>query len=163
MHSRLNKGRSQAKALNALQRRLLDEYQRDLPLSPTPFKDIAEQLEVSETRVLNELRRLQAKGLLSRVGAVFRPHTVGTSTLAAMAVPAEQLERVARLVSRYPNVNHNYEREHRFNLWFVVTGSDDSELQHTLRQIETQTGHCVMVLPMLEDYFIDLGFRLDWG
>jgi len=52
---------------------------------------------------------------------VLRPNTVGVSTLAAIAVPNAELETVAALVSAYPEVNHNYEREHSLNLWFVVT------------------------------------------
>ena len=72
---------------------------------------------------------------MSRVGAVVRPNTVGASTLAAMAVPPRDLERVAALVSGYAEVNHNYEREHRLNLWFVVAAPDSARLQQVLDEI----------------------------
>jgi len=91
---------------------------------------------------------------------VFRPNTVGASTLAAMAVPAPELETVAAVISAFPQVNHNYEREHRFNLWFVVTAETQLALQDTLAEIQERTGYAVLSLPLLRDYHIDLGFRM---
>jgi DNA-binding Lrp family transcriptional regulator len=94
---------------------------------------------------------------------VFRPNTVGVSTLAALAAPAGQLERMAALVSDCPQVNHNYEREHHFNLWFVVTAENQAALEQTLQALERDTGYPILSLPLLRDYHIDLGFpmRLD--
>ncbi len=144
-------------------RRLVNEFQRDFPLSPRPFGDIAERLEWGEAMVLNELKDLTETGVVSRVGPVIRPNTVGASALAAMAVPPSRLANVAGLVSRRPEVNHNYEREHRFNLWFVVAASDAAALDRAVRRVEDDSGLPVMVLPMLDDYYIDLGFDLDGG
>jgi DNA-binding Lrp family transcriptional regulator len=147
---------------SALERRLLNDFQRDLPLSPTPFADMADELGVSEEEVLDTLRALQDDGAVSRVGAVFRPNTVGASTLVAASVPAEDVERVATIINRFHQVNHNYERNHDFNLWFVVTASDQAELDRVLGEIEQDCGYPLMSLPMLQDYFIDLGFDLRW-
>lgn len=148
--------------LDELERHLLNDFQRDLPLSPTPFADIAAQLGVGEQAVLDALERLREAGAVSRVGPVFRTHRVGASTLAAMAVPPERLEEVAELVNGYREVNHNYEREHRFNLWFVATAPDEVHLDAVLADIEQRSGLSVMSLPMLDDYHIDLGFDLQW-
>jgi DNA-binding Lrp family transcriptional regulator len=145
-----------------LEQRLLNDFQHGLPLSPTPYADMAEQLGVYETTVLENLKRLQTEDVVSRVGAVFRPNRVGVSTLAAMAVPADELQLVADIVSDFSEVNHNYEREHRFNLWFVVIASDEEDLQAVLGEIEHRCGYPVLDLPMLDDYFIDLGFDLKW-
>jgi len=145
-----------------IDRRLLDDFQHGLPLEPRPYARIAEALGIAEAEVLERLRGLQAQGAVSRVGPVLRPNCLGASTLAAMAVPAERLEETAALVSAYPEVNHNYEREHRLNLWFVVTAPNRSRLQEVLDEIAGRTGLEVLDLPMLEDYFIDLGFPLQW-
>ena len=148
--------------LTDIERRLLNDFQHDFPLSPTPYADIAQSLGVSEAEVLATLARLQDAGAVSRVGAVVRPNTVGASTLAAMAVPPEDLERVAALVSDYAEVNHNYEREHRLNLWFVATAPDSTRLQQVLDEIAAGTGYEVFSFPLVEDYHIDLGFELRW-
>lgn len=148
--------------LSSLEQRLLNDFQHGLPVEPRPFARMAEALGVSEQAVLDGLQGLQQDGTVSRVGPVFRPNRVGVSTLAALAVPAPDLAEVAALVSAYAEVNHNYEREHEFNLWFVVTAPDRPRLQAVLDEIAARTGLQPLDLPMLEDYFIDLGFRLQW-
>ncbi len=149
-------------ALDAIDRRLLDDFQHGLPVCERPYAHIAERLGLDEAEVIRRLERLQEQQLVSRVGPVFRPNRIGASTLAAMAVPPERLESVAAWISALPEVNHNYEREHRFNLWFVVTAEDRAHLDRVLTRIAEHTGLEVLDLPMEEDYFIDLGFRLQW-
>lgn len=145
-----------------LDQRLLNDFQHGFPLTPKPYADIARQVGVSEEIVLERLQSLKANGVVSRVGPVFQPNRIGASTLAAMAVPAEQLEETAAIVSAHPAVNHNYERLHRYNLWFVVTAQDSDAVRSVLAELEHATGIEVMDLPMIEDYFIDLGFDLKW-
>ena len=146
--------------MEALDRSLLNDFQRDFPLTPRPFAAIAARLGVEEGAVLDALRQLQHDGKVSRLGAVVRTGAVGASTLGAMAVPQIRLESVADLVSAYPEVNHNYERAHRINLWFVVTADSRARVSQILAEIEAETGLAVLDLPMLEAYFLDLGFDL---
>ncbi|MDP3539294.1 MAG: AsnC family transcriptional regulator [Azonexus sp.] len=138
--------------------RLLNEFQRDFPLCPAPFAELAARLGVAEKAVLSSLEKLRREGKISRVGAVFAPKRIGASTLAAMAVAPESLGAVAAAVNRFPEVNHNYEREHRYNLWFVVTAASEGRLQATLGAIEKAAGHALMALPLVEEFHIDLGF-----
>ena len=150
-------------SFTALEKRILNDFQHDLPLSATPYDDIAQQLGVSEDEILNTITRLQDNGVISRVGPVFTPNRIGVSTLAAMSIPEAELECVARIISAFPEVNHNYQREHTFNLWFVVTASSEEHLEIVLHEIEQHAEHPLMSLPMLEDYHIDLGFNLQWA
>lgn len=148
-------------ALNQLECTLLDNFQRDFPLVSRPFAELAARLTTDEVPVIETLRSLQERGLISRVGAVFRPNVVGVSTLAALAVPTARLEAVALRVSAFAEVNHNYEREHRFNLWFVVTAASAGRLRAVLNEIEAACASGpVLALPLLEQFHIDLGFDL---
>ena len=140
--------------------RLLNDFQRDFPLCPAPFAELAGRLGVGEATVLGRLDALRREGKISRVGAVFAPRRIGASTLAAMAVPPARLAAVGAAVSRFPEVNHNYEREHRFNLWFVVTAASEARLQSVLAEIEAKAGLPLLPLPLLEEFHIDLGFCL---
>ena len=146
---------------NTFEFRLLNEFQHDFPLCPAPFAELAARLGVAEKAVLGALERLRLEGKISRVGAVFAPKRIGASTLAAMAVPPERLEAVAATVNRFPEVNHNYEREHRYNLWFVVTAGSEERLQASLDAIVRAAGYPLLALPLLEEFHIDLGFPLD--
>ncbi|MBU0751259.1 MAG: Lrp/AsnC family transcriptional regulator [Gammaproteobacteria bacterium] len=139
---------------------LLNAWQRDFPLVSRPFAAIGEKVGAGETAVIETLARLHQRGAVSRVGAVFAPRRIGASTLAALAAPPDRLEEVAELVSQRPEVNHNYQREHHYNLWFVATAPDSLHLEATLEDIARETGCPVMSLPLQEEFHIDLGFDL---
>ncbi len=145
-----------------LEKHLLNDFQHDFPLAEKPFADIADIFDTDEDTVLDTFQSLIERGIVSRIGPVFSPNRVGVSTLAAMKVPANELENIAAIVNSFVEVNHNYEREHEFNLWFVVTATDDQRLQDVLREIKKKCEHPVMNLPMEDDFFIDLGFDLKW-
>jgi siroheme decarboxylase len=147
--------------LPALHKQLLNNYQQDFPLSLTPYQDIANQLGVAESEVLEAFQALAAQKLISRIGPVITPNRVGNSALVAMSVPEAELMRVAEQISRYREVNHNYERENRFNLWFVLIANDALHLQSIVDDIEASTGFKTMLLPMLADFYINLGFDLN--
>jgi DNA-binding Lrp family transcriptional regulator len=149
-------------AVADLERRLIDRAQKGFPLEPRPYAALARELGASEAEIIAALERLKARGVLSRVGAVVRPNTAGVSTLAAIAVPEDRLSEVALLVSSFPEVNHNYEREHALNLWFVAAAPTRAKLDAVLRDIERRTGLAVIDLPLVEAYHIDLGFPVQW-
>lgn len=140
---------------------LLDRYQRGFPVAVRPFDAVAAALGCHADAVLAALASLRERRVLARIGATFRPNAVAASTLAALAVPPSRLDAVADLVSGYPEVTHNYEREHRYNLWFVAAAPDDLALRRLLREIETRVRLPALVLPLLADYHLDLGFPLD--
>lgn len=139
---------------------LIDRWQHNFPLVEKPFKVVGRSAALGEQETIGVFRRMQEHDLISRIGAVVRPNTVGASTLAAMQVPSERLEEVAHIVSREPLVTHNYEREHDLNLWFVVAGGDADAIGATIRNIEARTGLAVIALPMLRAYHLGLGFPL---
>ncbi len=146
--------------LDLLSRRLMDRFQHGMPLCPEPFKEMASVLGCDEAHVMACLHAMDQAGTLSRIGPVFEHSRAGASTLAAFAVPAERLHQVAERVSQYPEVNHNYAREHFYNLWFVLTGPDRPHIERVLDELEKDTGLTPLDLPMLTAYRIDLGFPL---
>ncbi len=151
--------------LTQLEKQLLNNYQQGMPLVSEPYAEIAKELNlkgfaVTEQEVIDCLSQLQDKGLISRIGPVFKPKSVGGSTLAALSVPPERMDEVAEIVNSFEQVNHNYEREHQYNLWFVVATGSQNEVFQVLAEIEQQTGLKVLNLPMEQDYHIDLGFPL---
>jgi len=146
--------------MNTIEYRLLNEFQRDLPLCTAPYEKMGRTLGIDQASVIAALKRLRQDGKVSRVGAVFRPNTVSASTLAAMLVPEQRLDEVAALVSACPSVSHNYSRIYRWNLWFVASARDEKRLARVLDSIEADSGCPMMRLPLVETYHIDLGFDL---
>lgn len=145
---------------------LLNDWQRDFPLVSNPFAEIAASVGADDTlsdKVLSTLNRLVARGAISRIGAVFAPRRVGIGALAAVAAPAEKIEAIAAQINAHATVNHNYQREHLYNLWFVVTAPDKAALDATLTQIEMETGCAVISMPLADEFHIDLAFDMQSG
>ena len=140
--------------------RLLNDFQRGFPLRREPWADLGRALGCPSEEVIARLARLRDSGKISRVGPVFAPNRIGASTLAAMAVPVEALPRVAAIVSAFSGVNHNYRREHHYNLWFVASATDEHALAALLEAMAAATGCVPISLPLEEEFHIDLGFDL---
>ncbi|WP_170763603.1 AsnC family transcriptional regulator [Ruegeria lacuscaerulensis] len=143
--------------------RLLDDFQRDFPITERPFQVLANSLGLDESEVLNRLTRMRATGRITRVGATIAPGAVSASTLAAVAAPEEQLEEIAAIIDAEPGVNHNYQREDDWNLWFVATGPDRAHVNDTLARISRASGLRVLDLRLVRPFNVDLGFRMSGG
>ncbi|MCB1513393.1 MAG: AsnC family transcriptional regulator [Hyphomicrobiaceae bacterium] len=139
---------------------LLDGWQRAFPLVQRPYAAVGRAVGLDEDSVLDGLGDLSRAGVLGRVGATIRPNTIGASMLAAMSVPAARLDEVAAIVNAEPGVNHNYEREHAINLWFVIAATDAAALTQSLNRIRVASGLDILELPLERAYYIDLGFSL---
>jgi siroheme decarboxylase len=150
-------------ALTDLQRAIIDGYQQHLPSSLTPYQDMASELGSNEADVIAAIDDLIQRGLIRRLGPVFDHHRAGASTLVAMAIPTDKLEQEALSLNTFAGINHNYEREHQYNLWFVLTASHDQALQQRLEAICERHPWPVLVLPMEQAYHINLGFPLNWN
>lgn len=146
--------------LSKSDRQLINLVQRDFPVCSDPFSPIAKALQQPKAKVISRLQELEAAGVFSRFGVVLNHERVASSTLAAMKVPDERLDEVSNLINRYIEVNHNYLRDHEFNLWFVVSAKDQQQRQSVINEIEAMTGLGVTDLPMEKRYYIDLAFEL---
>jgi len=146
--------------IDTLTTELLDAYQRDFPLSSRPYLEMAASLGYSESDILSKLQELKETGVVTRIGPVFDHRRAGASLLAAMQVEPEKLTAVADQINQYTEVNHNYAREHHYNLWFVVTAPSEVHLQSVLNDMEKTTGYPILCLPMEKSYHIDLSFHV---
>ncbi len=149
--------------VDSLSQQIINAYQKDFPLCSRPFLQLAERFNVSEEQIIERISLLQEQQILSRLGPVFNHMQAGASTLAALAVPAERLDEVADMVSQFKQVNHNYAREHQYNLWFVATAANEKMLKQCLTHIHRETGFEPLILPMEQSYHIDLGFEVDFS
>ena len=148
--------------LDTVDKQLINHYQRNLPVCERPYQEMASNLGISEDEVISRLTALQEHQVLSRVGPVFEHSQAGASLLAAVAAPPEQMDLVAARINKAPGVNHNYAREHLYNLWFVMTAPDEDTLDERLDELEHHLKLPILRLPMVEGYHIDLGFDIDW-
>jgi len=144
--------------LDAVDEALIDGYQSDFPVERRPFRRVGTELGIEEDEALERVRRLREAGVFRRFGAVLNPPVIGASTLAAVRAPEERFDDIADIINGYRQVNHNYRRDHEWNMWFVVTAGSLDRRDEILEDIEERTGCEVLNLPMLTDFYIDLEF-----
>lgn len=144
--------------LTDLEATVVDELQSDFPIAKRPFRVIADRFDADEEAVLAATTDLVENGILRRVGPVLNPPVIGSSALAAVSVPDGQFEQASSFVNSYDEVNHNYRRDHQWNMWFVVTAHSRTRRNQIIEAIEAETGSEVLTLPMRRQYYIGLEF-----
>ncbi|MGF1614340.1 MAG: AsnC family transcriptional regulator [Gammaproteobacteria bacterium] len=146
--------------MDTLDRAILNTLQDGFPVCERPFAVVAARLGTSEGILIERLEALLRVGFLSRFGPLYHAERLGGALLlAAMRVPTADLERIAALVNRFPEVAHNYARDHDLNLWFVIATEHPERVPAIVAEIESLTGLKVYPFPKREEYF--LGLRLE--
>lgn len=145
--------------MDELKRRLIDEWQGGFPLCERPFAVMAEQLNTDEAAVLQILQDLLADGTLTRFGPLYQIERMGGAfSLAALQVPETDFERIAAIVNGFPEVAHNYRRDHVLNMWFVLATETSAEIADTVARLEKATKLPVFNFPKEKEYFIEARF-----
>jgi DNA-binding Lrp family transcriptional regulator len=143
--------------MDELDRAIVNALQEGFPLSARPFLDTAHSLDTTEQDLIARIARMLDEGTLTRFGPLYHVERGGGAfVLAAMQVPAADLERVAGVVNRYPQVAHNYQREHRLNMWFVIATEKPEDVAAVIAEIERATGLAVLDFPKRREYFVGL-------
>ena len=143
--------------MDSLDARIVNRLQDGIPVSPRPFDDIAASLGLPVDELLVRIRRLLDDGVLTRFGPMYNAENMGGAlSLCAMQVPADRFDDVADLVNAFPEVAHNYERDHLLNMWFVMATERPEELSIAIRKVERVTGCRVYDMPKQQEFYIGL-------
>ena len=143
--------------MDEIDRAIVNALQGDFPLTEEPFKAAALRLGMDEAELIGRIRRLLDARMVTRFGPLWQVERLGGAyALAAMKVPRAEFDRVAGIVNALPEVAHNYEREHAFNMWFVLATETPQALDEAAARIERESGYRVYLMPKAEEYFVGL-------
>jgi DNA-binding Lrp family transcriptional regulator len=148
--------------IDDIDRDILNRIQSGFPITTRPYRTIAEDLGLSESKVLKRVSRLKASGIIRRIGGNFTPEKLGfVSTLCAAKVPEDKISQFAEVVNRYPGVTHNYRRENTYNIWFTFIAPSMDEINANLEQIAAETGVSdILNLPATRVFKIKAEFKV---
>ncbi len=153
----INPAAAAAPTPDDIDRSLINALQGDFPLSPRPFAEVARRLGLDEREVIARLGKLLEGRVLTRFGPMFQiEHMGGAFCLAAMKVPESVFGSVTAQVNAFPEVAHNYRREHALNMWFVLATEHPEGIAETARRIEAVTGLPVFLFPKEQEYFVEM-------
>ena len=149
--------------LTQFDKELLNLIQTGLPLTPAPFAAVAARLGCPEQQVLERLAQLRDAGVIRRLGAFFDAESLGyRGWLVAIKVEEISLPTVAQAVNAWPEVTHNDERDHEYNLWFTIQTRTDEEKEERLRQVAAMPGvSAVFSLPTTDRFKVNVEFRME--
>ncbi len=147
--------------LEDIDKRILNIIQTGFPITHAPYTEIGEKVGVDEDEAFNRVKAMFDGGVIRRIGGSFDSRGLGwTSTLCALKVPSDKIEEAAKVVSRYANVTHNYERNHEYNLWFTVIAPDTDEVDRILKEIHRDSGFGpVRNMPLIKKFKIKVDFQ----
>jgi len=143
--------------MDEIDRNIINSLQDGFPVCDAPYRQVAQALNISETELLARLQTLLDNGTLTRFGPLYHAEQMGGAlTLAAIKVPPSRFDEVTAIVNGFPEVAHNYERNHELNMWFVVATEFPEQILQTILSIEQQTGLHVYNMPKINEYFVGL-------
>ena len=147
--------------MDDIDRRIINRLQGGFPVCERPYRVAAAELGIGEEELIRRLQKLLDDGLLSRFGPMYHAEKLGGGlSLCAMAVPEERFDRVAEQVNAFPEVAHNYARDHKLNMWFVLATETPERIDEVLAEIEAATGYKVYNMPKQEEFYVGLRFEL---
>ena len=147
--------------LDALDRAILNQLQRGFPICPRPYAEAAHQLGTDEATLLARLQALLDQGILTRFGPLFQIERVGGRfVLCACEAPPDRQAAIIAAINAFPDVAHNYLRDHRLNVWFVLACERAEAVAPTLAQIEAAAGVPVLAFPKTREFFVNLFFEV---
>ena len=141
-------------------RQIINSLQGNFPIADHPYQLVAEQLGISEDELLQRLEKLLADRTLTRFGPMYDIQKLGGSfSLCAIRVPPDRFDEVTEIVNSFAEVAHNYERDHEFNMWYVLATESLDEIEQTNQAIEEKTGLKVYNMPKIQEFYVGLHFE----
>ena len=143
--------------MDAVDRDIINRLQDGLPISERPYAEVAAQLGIGEDELLQRLQGLLQNRKLTRFGPLYDAEKLGGAfSLVAMQVPDDRFEEVAGMVNSYAEVAHNYQRDHKFNMWFVLATESPQAVERINRDIARRTGLPVYNMPKQQEFYLRL-------
>lgn len=131
-----------------IERDILNAIQHGMPMSLSPYQDIAKDIGISEDQLLEVLRKWKSEKKIRRVGAIVNHFQIGhgAGAMVVWNVPEDRIEEVGNLFASFPKVSHAYHRpvqkQWSYNLYTMVHASNNHELQMTLETMSRKSGIC---------------------
>lgn len=131
---------------DVLERAIIRKFQADLPLVPQPYKFIADELGISEERLLDKLNELHERKILRRISTVLHHRTVGfkANAMVVWCVPKNRIKEVTDIMISFPQISHCYERKSSidwpYNIYTMIHSESVAGCEAIISQIMKTVG-----------------------
>lgn len=136
------------------ERDLIIAVQDGLPLTETPYADVAAELDREPTWVIETLRRFVDTGKIRRVGVVPNHYNLGYTEngMTVWDVPDDRVSEVGPAIAGLDFVTHCYERPRHDGVWeynfFAMThGRSEAESQQRIERVREEISEYIDLSP----------------
>ncbi|SDM04755.1 Lrp/AsnC family transcriptional regulator [Halarsenatibacter silvermanii] len=129
--------------LDELDCKIISELQSNLPLVERPFARLAEDLGVSEEKVIDRLKRLSREGILKRIAPIVSQEKTGfrNNAMVVWQVPEEKCDKVGSQLAEFDFVSHCYRRPTAegwpYQLFTVVHATSGQDRKNKFEKLES--------------------------
>jgi DNA-binding Lrp family transcriptional regulator len=143
--------------MDEIDKLIINALQDGFPICDAPYRQVAAQLGLDEQDLITRLKALLDNGTLTRFGPLYNAEQMGGAlTLAAVKAPIDRFDQITEIINSFPEVAHNYARNHELNMWFVIATQTPGQIRQTIDAIERLTGLSVYNMPKNKEYFVNL-------
>ena len=131
--------------LSELEKRIIASIQEDIAVIERPYLKIAQDLGISETELLENLKALCKRGVIRRFGATLRHQRTGfkANAMVAWKVDEKRIEDVGQKMASFQQVSHCYRRNPSkswpYNLYTMVHANDEQACREIARKMSQAT------------------------
>ncbi|MDZ5811870.1 Lrp/AsnC family transcriptional regulator [Halorubrum sp. AD140] len=133
---------SDRETLTPAERDLVVEIQGGLPITETPYADVAAAIDADADWVIETIKRFEAEGKVRRVGVIPNHYALGYTEngMTVWDVPEDALDEVGPAVADLDFVTHCYERPRHAGVWeynfFAMThGRTEAESERRIAEV----------------------------
>lgn len=132
--------------LTDLEKKIIALLQTDIPIVKHPYREMAEQIGISEDKFLSVLKDLNDRGMIRRFGATLKHQKSGfkANAMVAWNVPEDQVEKTGDIMATFREITHCYRRNPapgwKYNLYTMVHGTSEDEVHAIVQNISEAVG-----------------------
>ncbi|AKA69750.1 Lrp/AsnC family transcriptional regulator [Clostridium scatologenes] len=134
--------------LSAIDKSIIRKLQEDIPLTPRPYKSMAEEIGITEEELLSKVEELQNNGALRRIGGILNHREAGfeANAMVVWMISEDNVQKLGEIMASFKEVTHCYERpisgKWPYNIFTMVHGQNKKQCETIIKKISDTIKIC---------------------
>lgn len=127
--------------LSPLDINIIKKIQGEIPIVPEPYKQIAEELGISQKQLIDKIKEFSSKGIIRRFGAILNHRNAGfkANAMVVWKIPEKRIKEITEIMVKFPEVSHCYRRpvfpHWPYNIFTMIHGQTKSNCEKIVEEI----------------------------
>ncbi|GKU25240.1 AsnC family transcriptional regulator [Clostridium folliculivorans] len=132
--------------IDSFDKKIIRKLQENISITATPYKEMADELNISEDELIHRIKTYNETGVLKRVGAILYHRKVGfnANAMVVWRIDNETLDEAGKYMASFSEISHCYERKPcdswNYNLYSMIHGKDKECCNKIIEKISNDIG-----------------------